>query len=213
MTTIPSAPNGGGYIYMGPSTICISWAEPEDSGGAPITSYMVYLTFEGQPTTNHLIQAPEHTYLITNIVYGINIQAAVKASNDNGISYGPEFVFPLIVPIQAPPAPPASAVAAALEPGTASISWTAPDVAPEGNAHYSVLSVSSNSSDPTVGLGTADMTQHSCVLTGLNPESEYYFTVEIINEVGRSPAAITNTIIFTAAPTPATSTPIDTNPQ
>jgi hypothetical protein len=198
----PSTPSGGGFMYTPFNTVYLSWIAPEDDGGAPITTYMLSLTPDEQPTNDHILQAPTQFYELA-LVYGINIQATVKASNDNGTTYGPEFVFPLIVPIL-PPSPPASAEAAALEPGTASVSWTAPEVAPEGNAHYLVLSVSSNSSDPTAGHGTMGMEEHSCVLTGLNPESEYHFTVEIINEVGRSPAAITNTIVFTTQSTPAT---------
>lgn len=198
----PSAPSGGGFMYTPFNTVYLSWMAPEDDGGAPITAYMLSLTPDEQPTNDHILQPPAQFYELA-LVYGINIQATVKASNDNGVTYGPDFVFPLIVPIHPPPSSPASAEATALEPGTASVSWSAPEVAPEGNAHYSVLSVSSNSSDPTVGHGTVDMEQYSCVLTGLNPDSEYYFTVEIVNEVGRSPAAITNTIVFTQS-TPAT---------
>jgi hypothetical protein len=191
----PSAPSGGGFMYTPFNNVYLSWIAPEDDGGAPITTYMLSLTPDEQPTNDHILQGPTHFYELA-LVYGINIQVTVKASNDNGVTYGPDFVFPLIVPIHPPPSPPASAEATTLEPGTASVSWSAPEVAPEGNAHYSVLSVSSNSSDPTVGHGTMDMEQYSCVLTGLNPESEYYFTVEIVNEVGRSPAAETNTFVF-----------------
>ena len=219
--TTPSAPNGGGYIYMGPAMVCLSWNEPEDNGGAPITMYMASITPDGQPTTEHLVQAPEHTYLITDIVYGVSIQAAVKASNDGGNTYGPEYRFPLIVPILPPQSPPASAEAVPLELGTASISWTAPEVDPEGTARYFIMSVSSNPSDITASLETADMAQMNCILNGLNPESEYHFTVQILNEVGSSTAVSTNTIVFPSesAPssltqsTPVDETPTDTSPQ
>jgi hypothetical protein len=200
--TTPSAPNGGSYIYMGSTMICLTWAEPENDGGAPITTYMVTMTPDGQPTTEHLVQAPEHTYIITDIVYGISIQATVKASNDGGNIYGPEFRFPLIVPILPPQSPPASAEAAPLESGTASISWTAPEVAPEGNARYFIMSVSSNLSDITASLETADMAQLNCILNGLNPESEYHFTVQVVNQVGSSTATNTNIIVFPSEPAP-----------
>ena len=198
--SLPSAPNGGGFMYGPPTALYICWAVPEDDGGAPITTYKVSLTPNGQATVEHLVEAPLQCYSDNSLVHGITVQATVKASNDGGQTYGPEFVFPLIVPLAIPTSPPASAEAAALEPGTASITWTAPEIAPEGYAYYSVMSKSSNPSDHSVGLGTADMLQVSCTLTGLNPDSEYSFTVEVVNQVGRSPAAETNTFVFSPPP-------------
>ena len=194
-------------MYGPPTALYICWAVPEDDGGAPITTYKVSLTPNGQATVEHLVEAPLQCYSDNSLVHGITVQATVKASNDGGQTYGPEFVFPLIVPLAAPSAPPASAEAVALEPGTASITWTPPEVAAEGNPYYSVISKSSNPNDPTVGFGT-DFMNLSGVLTGLNPESEYSFTVEVINQVGRSPAAITNTIVF-SPPAPPSVEPID----
>lgn len=206
---VPSAPNGGGFMYGPPTALYICWAVPEDDGGAPITTYMVSLTPDGQPTVEHLVEAPSQCYSDNSLVHGINVQATVKASNDGGQTYGPEFVFPLIVPLAAPSAPPSSAEAVALERGTASITWTPPEVAAEGNAYYSVMSKSSNPSDPSVGLGT-DIVNLSGVLTGLNPDSEYSFTVEVVNQVGRSPAATTNTIVFPALEPPAVESAAET---
>ena len=210
----PSAPNGGGFMYGSPTSLYICWAAPENDGGAPITTYMVSLTPDGQPTVEHLVEAPSQSYNDNSLVHGINVQATVKASNDGGQTYGPEFVFPLIVPLAIPSAPPASAEAAPLEPGTASITWTPPEVAPEGNPYYSVMSKSSNPNDPSVGFGT-DIANLSGILTGLNPQSEYSFTVEVVNQVGRSPVVTTNTIIFPPPPPPVepaveSTEPIDT---
>jgi hypothetical protein len=204
----PSAPSGCGFMYCCPTSVAISWATPEDDGGAPITTYMLSLTPDGEPTTARLIQAPGQSELVEGLVHGVSVQATVNASNDGGETYGPECACPLIVPLAIPTAPPASAEAAPLEPGTASITWTAPEVAPEGNAYYSVMSKSSNPSDPSVGLAT-DIENLSCILSTLNPESEYSFTVEVINQVGRSPAVTTNTIIFPPPPPPVEETVVE----
>ena len=209
----PSAPSGCGFMYCSPTSVAVSWGIPENDGGAPITTYMLSLTPEGEPTTEHLIQAPQQAELVEGLIHGISVQAIVKASNDDGVSYGPECACPLIVPLAIPSVPPASAEAIALEPGTASISWTAPEVPPEGNAYYSVMSKSSNPSDPSVGLGTVNMEQVSCTLTGLNSQSEYSFTVEVVNQVGRSPAAVTNTIIFPLPPPPPEQPPSEEPPS
>jgi hypothetical protein len=196
----PSAPNGGGFMYGSPTTLYICWSVPEDDGGAPITTYMVCLTPDGQSTVEHLVEGSSQYYSDNSLVHGINVQASVKASNDGGQSYGPEFIFPLIVPVAAPPVPTFPA-AVADGPGIATISWQPPETPPEGVGYYLVTSVSSNPSDIPIGYGTADMTELSCTLTGLNPQSEYSFTVEVVNQVGHSPAATTNTIVFPSPPT------------
>lgn len=210
---VPSAPSGGGFMYSSPTDVYLSWIEPEYDGGAPVTTYLLSLTPDGQPTIEHSIEFPVQCYVLHGLVHGIDVQATVKASNDGGQTYGPEFVFPLIVPLAAPTVPPASAEAAPLEPGTASITWTPPEVAAEGNAYYLVMSKSSNPSDPSVGLGTANMEQVSCILTGLNPESEYSFTVEVVNQVGRSPVVTTNTIIFPPPPPPVEESAVEPAPE
>ena len=206
---VPSAPAGGGYMYESPTSVCLSWVAPENDGGVPITTYLVSLTPDGQSTTEHQIQAPSQYYELTGLVHGITVQATVKASNDDGNTYGPEFTFTPIVPLLPPSSPPTTAEAVLLESNAVSISWTPPETAPEGYAYYLVQSQSSNSSDPSIGFGTADMTQLSCELSGFNLKSQYSFTVQIVNNVGSSPTALTNTIVFPPPPPPLAE-PIDT---
>jgi titin len=206
--SLPSAPANGGFMYISPTTVTLSWNAPENDGGSPITTYLLSLTSDGQPTTEQLLQAPQNSYEVDNLVHGISVQATVKASNNDGITYGPEFMFAPIVPILPPSSPPASAEASATVQGVATISWTPPETAPEGYAYYLIVSQSSNPSDPSVGFGTRDMTQLSCTLSELNPSSEYSFTVQIVNQVGRSPVTTTNTIVFTSLPPPTIEEPI-----
>ena len=189
-------------MYNSPTEVTLSWAPPTDDGGSSITTYLLSLTPEGVPTTEHLIQAPNTFYQVTDLVHGTTVQATVKASND-GATYGPEFTFDPIVPLLPPTSSPTSAEAVVLESNAVSISWTPPETAPEGYAYYFVQSQSSNSGDPTIGLGTADMTQLSCELSGFNLKSQYSFTVQVVNLVGRSPTTTTNTIVFPPPPPPA----------
>jgi hypothetical protein len=210
---VPSAPAGGGFMYGGTTGGLLSWAPPTDDGGTPITTYMLSLTPDGQPTTEHQIQAPGQYYELTDLVHGIVNQATVKASNDGGNTYGPEFIFAPIVPLLPPTSPPTSAEAVLLESNAVTISWTPPETAPEGYAYYFVQSQSSNSSDPSIGFGTADITQLSCELSGFNIRSRYSFTVQVVNNVGRSPTAVTNTIVFPPPPPPPAETievPVET---
>lgn len=185
------------------------WSIPDEDGGAPITQYLLLLTPDNQPTIEHEIQAPITYYNLDTLVHGTNVSATVKASNDGGITYGPEGVFPLIVPLL-PPMPPTSAEAVLLESNAVTISWTPPETAPEGYAYYFVQSQSSNSSDTSIGLGTADMSQLSCELSGFNLKSQYTFTVQVVGQIGRSEVTTTNTIVFPPQPPPpATEVPAE----
>ena len=189
---IPYAPMNGQVTYASSSAVTILWEEPAYDGGSPITTYLLSLTSEDQPAILHVIQPPTCSYYLDNIPEGVTILATVQASNDNGVIYGPELVFPLITYIHIPPAPPASAEVVENAPGIATITWTPPAIAPEGTAYYLVASVSSNPNDPIREYRTADMTQIECSILTLNPDSEYYFTVEIVNQVGHSPTVTTN---------------------
>lgn len=191
----PSAPASSTFMYMSPTYVFLSWAPPENDGGSPITTYLLSLTPDNQPTSEHEIAAPTLTYPLTGLVHGISVQATVKASNDGGVTYGPECIFPLIIPILPPSSPPATAEAVVIGPGSVTVSWTPPEIAPEGYGYYIVTSQSSNPDDPSNGYSTIDMTELSCVFNQLNQSSEYSFKVKIINQLGTSPATVTNTVI------------------
>jgi hypothetical protein len=203
----PSAPKCGGIMYGNETTVFIIWDPPEDDGGATITTYMLSLTPDGQPTVNHLTNTPRSSYTLDNLVHGINVNATVKASNDGGQTYGPEFVFPVIVPLAAPTSPPRFPSAVADGHGIATISWQPPETPPEGAGYYLVMSVSSNPSDISIGYTTSDMSELSATITSLNPQSEYYFTIQIINQVGRTELVSTNTIVFPPEPAPTAAEP------
>ena len=205
----PSAPKCGGIMYGNETTVFIIWDAPEDDGGAPVTKYLLSLTPDGQPTVNHLINTPSSSYTLDNLVHGINVNVTVKASNDGGEIYGPEFVFPVIVPLAAPTSPPRFPSAIADGPGIATISWQPPETPPEGAGYYLVMSVSSNPSDISIGYTTSDMSELSATITSLNPQSEYYFTIQIINQVGRTELVSTNTIVFPPEPAPTAAETIE----
>jgi hypothetical protein len=196
IVTVPSAPTGGALVYTSASDVTISWEPPGDYGGAPITTYRLTLVPTGETPVIHLLTASTQYYQLDSIVDGTDIQATVEASNDEGATYGPEFVFPIISYIHAPTAPPVAPEAIANTPGIATISWNPPETVPNGSPYYMVLSSSSNPNDPVRVYKTEDMTQVLCTLLTLNPESEYYFTVQVVNPAGESPTAITNTIVF-----------------
>lgn len=192
----PSAPIDCDFMYSGlSSTVYLLWSPPVYDGGAPISQYLLSLTPTNEPTTEYIIQAPITYYNLDTLVHGITVQATVKASNNDGITYGSEGIFPPIVPLL-PPMPPSTAEATAIGPGVANISWTPPETPIEGKAYYFIQSQSSNPSSPNYGFGTRDTTDLSYVMNGLDPTSEYSFTVQVVGQIARSDVTTTNTIVF-----------------
>jgi hypothetical protein len=184
-------------MITGPNTITFGWQTPQDDGGAPITTYSFTMTPEGGSPQTSTLLASETCYEATELVTGVAIQATVKASNTNGASYGPEYNFPIATPIVAPSIAPHSATAVVVSSGVAEVAWEPATVQPQGSAYYLITSQSSNTSDPIISLGTQDLTQVSCHLCELNPDSDYVFHVSIVNGAGQSPSTTTNTFRFT----------------
>ena len=193
---IPSAPTAGSSMISGSKEITFSWQPPITSDSVPVTNYMIVITPTGGIAREYIVDAPNTYYRATELEKDVSIQAIVKASYDNGISYGPEFSFSPVTPIIAHSVAPASASASVVSPGLVEIVWTASSIEPQGVAYYRIMSQSLNPTDPTIGFITKDLSDTSCQIDGLNPSSEYTFTVCIVNAAGESPAVTTNSIHF-----------------
>lgn len=192
----PTAPAIGGAMIMGPLEVTFSWQAPLDDGGSPITNYEFTMTPDGgQPITQNLPASITY-YNAKNLQEGLAIQATVKASNNNGTSYGPVFIFAPVTPVITPPVGPESVTARAIMPGVVEITWLPPTTIPEGFAYYLVMSQSSNPADPSIGYGTQSLVETTCQLSELDPSSEYTFSVVVINAAGRSPPTISNAVVF-----------------
>jgi hypothetical protein len=192
----PSVPIMGSVSYLGPLQLSFAWRAPVDVGSAPITTYQIRIVPENGEETTHTISSDMVSYTINNLMEDKSVQAFLKASNDNGATYGPELAFPATKPIVAPKNPPMNAIAKVLSPGVVHVSWAPSTPENDELGYYQVMSKSSKTTDPVIGFATRSINETSCEISGLNTSSTYTFTVVAVNNAGQSPTATSNTIKF-----------------
>jgi hypothetical protein len=192
----PSAPTLGETSLLGPLQITFFWQSPVDSGSAPIDKYELKIVPDEGASSTFIIDAPTNSYTVMSLKENVSVKAYVKASNDGGVSYGPEFEFQPVKPLVAPSQGPSSASAKVKSAGIATVSWVAPQIDLKSKAYYSITSQSSKETDPVIGCAVLDLTKSSCELTGLNTTSTYTFNIKVVNNAGESPSVITNSIKF-----------------
>jgi hypothetical protein len=178
-------------------TLVFSWSGPQTD--TPITTYELQIVQEGAvPITIQVVPEEDDVtiYQVSNLIPGIVVDAAVRASNDNGNTWGPYTSFPPATPINIPVDPPAS-ITATMDPDTlnVTVTWTAPAVEPLGLAYFYVESVANSPYVPIYGLNTADLSVFTYTFTQLNCGFSYYFQVRVTNNAGQSPAAKTTEAI------------------
>ena len=192
----PSAPFMGGTSCMGPLQVSFSWRAPVDTGSAPITSYELKVTPEGGESVMYTVEGDMISYTVTGLTEGVSIQGSLRASNDNGVTYGPELTFPSVKPIVAPSVTASNPIAKVISAGKVSVSWTGSTAEDNSSGYYLVTSKSSKESDPVIGYSSRNMSETTCELSGLNTTSTYTFDVVIVNNAGHGPAVTTGMVKF-----------------
>lgn len=192
----PSAPIMGQTSLMGALQVSFYWQAPSDIGSAPINKYEIKILPEGGSASTYSVDETVNSYTVMNLAEDVAVYASVRASNDGGVTYGPELKFepikPLVAPVHAPLAPSAKVIKA----GVVKVSWTLPPIDTNAKGYYMVTSQSSKPSDPVIGATTRDFRETSCELSGLNTTSMYTFSVVSVNNAGKSPASVTSILKF-----------------
>ncbi len=209
-STPPSAPR----ITLAPrssnQTLEFKWAAPLDPGTiagnpATITTYRMELRDTGGGLAySHTVDGSIFYHKITGLTNGITYILYIDASNDNGVTYGPVASFR---PFQAGNGVPLAPATVSVTPGGgnayATVSWTAPSSLPDSTIFwYSIVSVSTNPSDPVIKRTANGLTQTSLYIPGLNPASSYRFSIRAVNCPGYGPPELTTQF----GPTPQSTT-------
>ncbi len=185
--TVPGAPTSVAAV-AGRVSATVSWTAPSDSGGAPVTSYLVTAD-PGGATCSALDST---SCVVTGLNPGTPYMFTVVAANNNGPGAasgpsGPVTPTPLTAP-----SPPTGLVAT----GTVDavmVSWTSP--ADDGGSPISGYTVTSNPDSLT--CSTTDL---SCTVTGLTAGMPYTFTVTATNAVGSTVSDVSGAVSPTPLP-------------
>ncbi len=181
VTPNPSPPGQPTAVsaVRGDTVATVSWTAPLADGGAPVTSYVItpYIGATARPSTTTPTAATSFT--VTGLTNGTSYTFRVAAVNSFGAG-SPSLASGAIVPA-GPPGAPTGVVAVAGQ-LSASLSWTAPSSA-NGTTitGYLVTAYIGSTARPPVATGS---TATSAVITGLEFNQWYTFTVAAVNDVG-----------------------------
>jgi hypothetical protein len=198
--TLPGAPTGV-TARPGNQEATVHWTAPEETGGSPISGYLVVSIPDGVMamavgTTSTVVTGLTNGRSYTFTVSALNVAGAGAASGPSNA----------VTPCTMPDAP--TDVIAVPGAGQATVSWTAP--ATTGGAPilgYSVIASPGGTSVTTSGASTA-------TIGGLTNGQSYTFVVTATNSAGTGPAsapsAAVTPIALPAAPTNVVAVPGNT---
>ncbi|NBX75308.1 MAG: fibronectin type III domain-containing protein, partial [Proteobacteria bacterium] len=179
---IPGAPTG---ITANPGNeqVELSWTEPSNTGGAPITDYTIqYSSNSGSSWSDFTDEvSPQTSATVTGLANGTPYVFQVAAVNAAGAgSFAPTEVT--ITPRTVPSSP--TEITVVPENSQASLYWLAPS-SDGGSAIIDyVIEYSSNSGESWIALNDGVSTATTATVTGLTNGLEYVFRVMAVNVAG-----------------------------
>lgn len=198
--SVPVAPTVGTVTYTataGANAVASIPVSDSDSGGLTITSY----TATSSPgSLTGTLNASSGNIIVSGLTKGTSYTFSVTATNSQGTSSatGSNSITPYSSP-SVPYSLTASVGQGGLDSTTASLSWNAPS--DTGGAPISTYTITNNYGAQTTSTTTSKS------FTGLNPASNYYWTITATNTQGLTSASSSqsNTIampFYTAAANP-----------
>ncbi len=183
---VPSAPVDVEAI-RGNASATVSWSAPADTGGTPITSWLVTPSPGAGSVT--VPSGASHTTTITGLTKGTAYTFTVNAVNVIGAG-GASDPSNSVIPSTVPGAP--SAVVATADDQQAVVRWQAADGNGAPVTRYTVTSSPGGFTASTSGTTEA-------TFTGLTNGTAYTFTVVAQNLVGAGPASAPSNVAIPSA--------------
>ncbi|CAH8634151.1 unnamed protein product [Dicrocoelium dendriticum] len=183
----PSPPQGPLEVSNIRADSCtLSWRPPSDTGGSPITNYVVERqdtnTGEWVPVSK-FVRAPE--YDVMGLEEGKKQKFRVRAANDFGLSEPLELEKPFIAenPTSAPE-PPGVPEVADVDADTVTLEWTKPKNDGGSRVNSYVVEVKPAVGGDWTKAQTGPVKGTSATVTGLKPGEKYMFRVSAKNDAG-----------------------------
>lgn len=171
-TSVAAAPAIGGAV--------VTWAAPADDGGFPVTGYTVTPAPDGDPCS--VVLPDPLSCAFSGLTAGTEYTFTVTAHNAAGTGPG---AADTATPQGVPSAP--QDVEATSEVSAAIVTWAAP--ADDGD-----LAVTGYTVTAAPGGATCTTNALTCSFPGLDPGTEYTFSVFATNAAGDGPAADSNPV-------------------
>ena len=179
----------------GDGQVQLTWIAPAGNG-APVTGYTVTGTDGTTPLTPISLPAGSTTTTVTGLTDGTTYTFTITATNTVGTS-SPTTSGP-VVPVMADGAtskpPPPTGVSVVSGVGVATVTWNQPPPPPNGPIDYYVLTVL-DSNNNVVQTVTVSSGANSKLITGLQSNVSYSFTVASVNSVGTSSATASGLVL------------------
>jgi predicted RNA-binding protein with TRAM domain len=173
--TVPDAPSGVSALPRDTQAL-VSFSPPAFDGGAPITSYTVTSSPDGETVTGFV-----SPLLVTGLTDGTSYTFTVTAHNAAGESAA-SAASNAVVPLTAGAPGAATGVTATPGNGRAEVAFTPP--ASDGGAPITSYTVTASPGGQTATASGSPVT-----VTGLSNGQSYTFTVTATNSVGAGPTS------------------------
>lgn len=192
---VPTTPNGLAVAAPSPTELEISWYP----ASGPVTNYTVLLQQTSNPGSENYSTGLETQTSIGGLTPGTTYSVAVEAWNGSFHSAISD-PMPISTPDYAPGTPP-GLIAAEITSTRIGLQWSAPT----GQVTNYTLLVGNESATLSGRVSVGNLTSYS--VSGLDPDTTYYFEIEAWNSTWASaPSAVLNATTLPSPP-PASSGP------
>ncbi|XP_033116214.1 twitchin-like [Anneissia japonica] len=182
----PTAPRGPiEYSEHTKSTVRLSWEEPEDDGGCPITGYMVEATEAGRDHWSLVTSSVHSTnYTVHDLIEHQNYKFRVSASNQCGT--GPPLEGrPVTVKLPFDePGSPSVPVVEEMTKSSATVAWTPPENDGGSPVTGYLVEYKEPESNKWLKANNFPLKDNQLTIPGLSEGKEYEFRVTAENEAG-----------------------------
>jgi hypothetical protein len=181
------------------NTIKYAWNPPSQPNGT-ISAYKLVLSDDNSTVyTNSSIGPTIRTFIVgppeITLTNGVTYYATLQAINENGEGEAASFFD--WQPGNKPFLPPSTVTATVYGSNSALVTWAPPAQSVDSTIFwYTIISRSTNPSDPILKYTADGVNTRNYYITGLNNESRYYFDINAISCPGWSPKASTDIISF-----------------